>query len=143
MIHRIPSAITVNLERRSEPTHHEAVLGAMLICGICALILTPSLPYISATPCIFKVITGFPCLTCGTARAFHCIGILDFQRAFRLNPAVTLSITAGLVYFYYSAAVVFAGARVLKIKVSKGWMKKAPIAILLFANWVFLVVDGR
>ena len=39
-------------------------------------------------PCLFLILTGHPCPTCGVSRMFLSLMRLDFAAAFRFNPVI-------------------------------------------------------
>lgn len=97
-------------------------------------------------PCVFHLLTGQPCLTCGATRMVAALSRLDLPTAVRMNPLVfTLFLSAGL-YWIWDARrewttgishdfwdFVFARRRALR------WGLAAAAAL----NWAFLIWDGR
>ena len=56
----------------------------LLFCGICAAVL--ALWNILQWPCLFQVVTGLPCITCGMTRAWLAAFRLDILSAFSYHP---------------------------------------------------------
>jgi Protein of unknown function (DUF2752) len=71
-------------------------LGSILLA--CRFIDPSSLPDV----CLFRMITGFPCMFCGLTHAFHAISLGHFSEAIRYHP---LAFPAyGLVVFHFVLA---------------------------------------
>jgi hypothetical protein len=73
-----------------------AVLGGILLCS---RFLEPP-RFINV--CLFKMVTGLPCMTCGLTRAFHAISLGHLQEALAVHP---LSLFLyGLIVFHFLVA---------------------------------------
>lgn len=62
---------------------YRAPIFGMLAFSVFGMILTD-------TPCLIRVITGFPCPGCGLTRATFALLVFDFKGAFFFNPMVFL-----------------------------------------------------
>ncbi|MGB6001159.1 MAG: DUF2752 domain-containing protein [Thermoanaerobaculia bacterium] len=108
------------------------------------LALAPLAPRLAtALPaCPLKSIVGVPCLTCGSTRAALALGRLDLWTALTINPLVAagcvMLVVGGLI-----AGVLALGGKPLR---EPSWRLAAPvrvaIALVLLANWVYLIKVG-
>jgi hypothetical protein len=71
-------------------------LGSVLVAG--RLIDPSSLPEV----CIFRMITGIPCMFCGLTHAFHAISLGHFSEAISYHPMAFPAY--GLVVFHFVLA---------------------------------------
>ena len=112
-----------------------AVSGAMLLYGV-------GLPPLG---CVFKAVTGVPCLTCGVGRSLVCLSHADVLCAVRLNPLAPAGVLAAAVYGLYAGAAWLAGPKRLRARVTarEFLLLRYAAASVTFATWVWLVVDGR
>lgn len=96
--------------------------------------------------CGTKSLLGLPCPTCGTTRALTALLQGDLAQAVALQP---LMVTAGglaFLYMFYAVAVV-----IFKMPPFLKWPRSrmvrgllvSMLALLVTANWVFLMVNGR
>lgn len=110
---------------------------ALLALAPAAPALAPGLP-----PCFFHQLTGLPCPTCGGTRAALALRAGDLALALHLNPLVTsalaLLVGGGLV----AGLVALAGHGVKEPARYPGWTR-AAVVLVLAANWIWLIVDGR
>ena len=65
-----------------------ALLGCALV--LCVAVRLLDADHWGVTLCVFKLVTGMPCLTCGTTRAMACFAHLDVEGALGMNPLVAL-----------------------------------------------------
>jgi hypothetical protein len=73
-----------------------AVLGGILLCS---RFLEPP-RFINV--CLFKMVTGLPCMTCGLTRAFHAISLGHLQEALAYHPLSPF--LYGLTVFHFLVA---------------------------------------
>ena len=124
-----------------------APVGAILAaCALVAMAVVAVL-HLDRVPgrlCVFKAVTGLPCLTCGTTRALALLARLDLAGALRMNPLAAAGVlllgpwaAADLALLPRGRALVLdlspAAARVVRI---------AAVAAVL-VNWGWLVAAGR
>jgi hypothetical protein len=130
----------------SRDTDHELIWSAVaLVTGAGAwLAFVWGLP-LPWPACVFKGVTGWPCLTCGGTRAVRALLALDPASAWRLNPFVTAVLSGWAAYAVYGTGAV-AGAWP-RVKVSLASREctvlRMGAAVCAAAAWIFLVVDGR
>ena len=60
-------------------------LGWKLL-GLAGFALLVVIWYSCDLPCVFRALTGIPCITCGMTRAWLCVFRLDLTGAFLLHP---------------------------------------------------------
>ncbi len=94
--------------------------------------------------CLFKAVTGVPCLTCGASRAAVALAHGHAMEAFRLHPLVAAGAAAGAFYVPW-ALVTAACPRRLRVHWSaREWRGLRILAwTILAATWVWLIADGR
>jgi hypothetical protein len=122
-------------------------LGAILAaCAVVtmAMVIVLHLDRLPFSLCVFKVVTGVPCLTCGTTRALALLGRLDVAGALAMNPLVAAGV---LVLAPWAAAdlALMPGHRALALELSPPGARVARIAIVaaVVLNWMWLVAAGR
>jgi Protein of unknown function (DUF2752) len=88
-------------------------------------------------PCLFKLVTGEPCVLCGGTRASLCLARGDFPGAFTYNPLVTI-VLSGAVFLLI---LKFGFAR--KLQVTAPLMIRRVLWILLIIaviiNWIYVM----
>ena len=128
-------------ERRGLP------LGALL-AGVAVLaIAAVGLLHLDSLPlpvCLFKLGTGFPCMTCGATRALGRLFARDLPGAFAMNPLATLG-TLALAPWALADLLLALRGRALALTLPP--RLRAVLAVIavaaLLANWVYLVLAGR
>lgn len=93
--------------RADDPERIALVLAPLVALG--AALLTPADVGRLLGPCPFHLLTGFPCPTCGVTRALVALGHADWLAAFRVQPLVTLVLSAGVLYLPWAVGVVLRG----------------------------------
>jgi hypothetical protein len=122
-------------------------LGAIfLACGvvIAATVGLLHLDHLPVTFCAFKAVTGLPCMTCGTTRAFARLYSLDLPGAVTMNP-LSAAVALALVPWGLVDLVLLPRGRALVLEISGGlapFVRVTALA-LVFANWAYLIVAGR
>ena len=122
-------------------------LGAIfLACGlvIAAVVGVLHLDRLPVAFCAFKAVTGLPCMSCGTTRAFARLYSLDLPGAVTMNP-LSAAVALALVPWGISDLALLPKGRALALEVSP---RLAPFVrvtavTLVFANWAYLIVAGR
>lgn len=122
-------------------------VGAILAaCGLVAIgaIAVLHLDRLPFSLCVFKAVTGLPCMTCGTTRALARLARLDLAGALAMNPLVTLATLALLPWAAADLALLPRG-RALSLELSPAAARVARIAAVaaVLANWAWLVAAGR
>lgn len=84
--------------------------------------------------CMFKVLTGYDCPSCGAQRAFHAMLHGDFAKAISFNPFFIISVPYFLLVLY--ATIFHSGKkdRVTRIAFNR-WLAYGYI-VLFFAWWI-------
>jgi hypothetical protein len=94
-------------------------------------------------PCVFKVITGHPCPTCGSTRVVLNLFNLDIYSAFRCNPLFFLVGIAFIAWILYGFYMLFSGKKVdVTLSKKEDFFLKLTLAILFILNWVYLIAAG-
>lgn len=122
-------------------------LGAILATLGAAASAAVGLLHLDALPwrlCVFKVVTGWPCLTCGSTRALGRLFALDPAGAFAMNPLAALLALALVPWGLADAALIGQG-RALSLELTpRATLVARVLAVALVgANWAYLVIAGR
>ncbi|HEY3120956.1 MAG TPA: DUF2752 domain-containing protein [Vicinamibacteria bacterium] len=132
---------------RFSATAGAAPLGAIFGAVTAAAVLGIGLLRLDQLPfpvCVFKVVTGWPCLTCGATRAFARLYALDPLGALAMNP---LAVAAGLALVPWALAdlALLPSGRALTLELtpSAGRWARALAVTLAVANWLYLAAVGR
>lgn len=124
---------------------HELVWSSIALVSLAGLAMWVRLPDAPAWPCVFRLATGIPCVTCGGTRAMLALLSGDVAAALRWNPLVATAGLAGVPYVVYAVtSVVFGLPRVKVSLCASDWraMRVASVAAIVL-TWAFLIVDGR
>jgi hypothetical protein len=115
-----------------------AFLGVALAVGLLGL---DRLPF---TACVFKATTGWPCLSCGSTRAFGRLFALDFAGALAMNPLAAAG-ALGIFGWGLVDLALLPGGRAVSVAVSPGLARSLRVAAVLaaVANWAWLIAAGR
>lgn len=120
-----------------------AIFLAILALGAAAigLLHLDRLPF---AVCTFKVVTGWPCLTCGGTRAVGRLASGDLAGAMAMNPLAALGALAVLPWGIADLALLARG-RALAIELAPAAWRALRVAIpaALLANWAWLLAAGR
>lgn len=124
---------------------HERLWSAVIVAGAAAGAIVLQVTGMPALPCVFKTITGLPCLSCGAGRSLAALMHGDVPSAARLNPLVPLAAGGAVAYVVYAAGALLAGPRRLRGQVTPRESRavRTAIAVLACAVWVWLLADGR
>lgn len=91
--------------------------------------------------CTFKRLTGVPCPTCGTTRMTMALSRGDVASALALNPLMATLFAASLVWLILRLGC----GRTITLATTKRQRRMLWLAaaIMLCANWVYLILAGR
>lgn len=122
-------------------------LGAVLAAIGVAAALAVAVFHLDRLPfsiCVFKAVTGWPCLTCGSTRALGRVCAGDLRGAFAMNPLATL-LAAGLVPWGLADAALMLRGSALGVELSPrlGLPARAAALSALLGNWAYLIAAGR
>jgi hypothetical protein len=109
-------------------------------------IVTLRLDRLPLVVCVFKGLTGLPCPTCGSTRAFGRLFRLDLRGALAMNPLATLG--AILIALWALAELLLLlppRRRTLAIEVAPRVATALRVAVIVAAllNWIYLLAAGR
>jgi hypothetical protein len=124
---------------------HEALWLTVGGASLCLLAVALATPGIQLPLCVFKILTGIPCPTCGLTRAVIALSRGDVGRALWMNPLAAVAGIAALAYLAYAAAVLVLRLPRLRPVVTPLDARVLRVtAVTLFAlNWAWLVFTGR
>jgi hypothetical protein len=122
-------------------------LGAALAAAGVVAAVAVGLLHLDRLPitlCLFKQMTGLPCATCGSTRAFAYLYQLDPAGAFRLNPFAALG-ALGIALWGLADLALLTGGRVLALDVTPGESKGLAWGVLLAlaVNWAYVLAAGQ
>jgi hypothetical protein len=134
-------AVRVTASRGRQP------LGLLIAAAGAVGTLAVGLLHLDRLPismCGLKFATGCPCPTCGSTRAVGRLFLGDWRGAFAMNPMTT---AGALVVALWGLAdlVLVPWGRSLSISLSPGSARvcRWAVALVVLANWVYLVAVGR
>ena len=120
-----------------------AILAACALVAVAmvALLHLDRLPF---SLCVFKAVTGIPCMTCGTTRALARLARLDLAGALAMNPLAAAG-TLALVPWAVADLALLPRGRAVSLELSPAGARAARIAAVaaVLANWAWLVAAGR
>lgn len=115
-----------------------AALGAAGVAWVRLGLPTP--------PCLFHLLTGYPCVGCGSTRMVIQLAHGNLPGAIRMNPMVFTLFTSLTLFWIYD------GLRQLRTGESRNffdfifhnrrWLRWSLAAAAL-VNWAFLIIDKR
>ena len=118
-----------------------ALLGAVLLIGL----LIAVLHLCGIRVCLFRRLTGLPCLTCGGTRALAALAVGDIAGAFRIQPLVSALLIACAAWGAAGTLLLAVWRRCLSVKMSAVgwfWLTAAGLALAV-CNWVYVFLDMR
>ncbi len=127
------------------PASRERQLGLFWgAAALSALFVSPLAPRVAAVlpPCFFHRVTGFPCLTCGGTRAALELLAGNLGDALHANPLIAILLVLFVGGGFAAGALALAGRGVHGPARLPRWAR-AAVVLVLAANWLWLIVDGR
>lgn len=119
----------------------EAAYGSICLCGIAAARFAPWI-FKFAGYCPFYRLTGYPCPSCGTSRAWCAMARLDLAMALSMNPlGALLFVVSALVALYCFAVLVFKmkPVRIVFDNPAEIRLLRIVLPALILANWIWIV----
>ncbi len=114
------------------------IYGAIVLL---ALVIARFPPVLSLIPdCTFRVLTGFPCPTCGSTRSLVHLSHARFLPAFVMNPLASFILIGMSIGFFYGIITLFLKLPRVRISLSdaeKDRVRKTAFLIVLL-NWLYL-----
>jgi hypothetical protein len=94
--------------------------------------------------CLFRRLTGWPCLTCGSTRAVAALAAGHVREALALQPLAVVGGAAAALAFAAYTWCLFVARRALSVRVGArtGLALAAALALLAALNWAYLVSRG-
>ena len=95
-----------------------------------------------APDCVFKGLTGIPCLTCGSTRSVAHLSHGEILSAFGMNPLMTLCLISAVLYFIYSLLSAAFGLPRISFLLTDNErnVMRAGVVMLLLAQWAYLII---
>jgi hypothetical protein len=138
MIDKLMTMLKYRLEKNT-PSPIHLIWGPIAIIAVIAAGFVAH--YFHGLPaCPFKVLTGYPCLTCGGTRCLAEMAHLSLWESFKYNPFVWLTVI-GMIAFSLIAAFGILFKRRFSITLTESEKKVIRIAIiaLMAINWIYLI----
>ena len=91
--------------------------------------------------CLFRALTGLPCLTCGTTRSVMSLLQGRFVQAWLYNPMMF----SGMVMFFVATLARIVLGRSVRVHLNEPQRTLVWIAaaILLLSNWAYVILCGE
>lgn len=102
--------------------------------------LTAHLP---TPPCVFRSLTGLPCVTCGATRAAWRFLHGHFDTSFFLNPLAFLACLSVAIFDLYAIAVLVTRAprfRLANFTPTEKLFARSAVIALIVGNWLYLLI---
>jgi len=117
------------------------IMGGLGLAG--ALVALLHLDHLPFSVCMFKMMTGLPCMTCGTTRALGQLAVLHPLGALRINPLATV-VLCGLLVYASLDLVLLARRRALVLEVGDPGLRWLWIlaGALVLVNWAYMIATG-
>ena len=130
---------------RAGEIDHELLWSAVIVTAAAAGAIVLQVAGMPALPCVFRTITGLPCLTCGAGRSLALLTLGDLPSALRLNPLVPLGAAGAVAYVVYAGGALLAGPGRLRGRMTPRESRavRTAVALLACAVWIWLLADGR
>ena len=123
---------------------HERLWASIALIGLGLVLAIPESTRLRLV-CPFKMLTGVPCLTCGSNRALSALLHFEPLRALAWNPLVVVTALACGLWVAYAAVVVI--GRLPRLRLTgdlrgvRGLVGSAAL-LAVVANWIYLYVAG-
>ena len=146
MVSRSPRHIAltyVGIQRADTPWRAlrlSLVWLALFLVLVAASNLAAHLTGMRFTTCPFKLITGFPCATCGGTRMAFALVTGHLAEAWRLNPLLASAVPVAVLWLAPRAT-----GRRIAIELSRParYLAWGLVAVVVAANWAYLITMGR
>jgi hypothetical protein len=92
-------------------------------------------------PCLFRIITGIPCLTCGGTHCVAALSRFDFGASFLYNPLIMITLII-LILFSLTIfmGIIFHRRTIISLSPPEKRGLRITIILLAVANWAYLIV---
>lgn len=116
----------------------------VLAAALAWILANASLPVPVGT-CVFKAITGWPCVTCGGTRALRALFEGHLAAALRANPLVVLVAAGWTGYGVYAMGALMRAWPRMRIQLdNRAIVTVKRVGLVLVAlTWAYLAVDAR
>ncbi len=119
------------------------VFGAIgVVAGVAVSVL--HLDRLPMVLCLFKALTGLPCPTCGSTRAFGRLFAGDLAGALAMNPLTTVGAATVLAWALVDLALLpRRRALALEVRPRTAFVLRVAALVAFLLNWVFLLAVRR
>ncbi len=116
------------------------VYGIIVLAAVCAARFLPLERLVPS--CLFHVLTGVSCPTCGATRSLVHFSHGDVSGALALNPLLVVALAVILGYFLYSTVSLLLKLPrvVLSLSPVEKNVARATACFLFLMNWTYLIV---
>ena len=89
--------------KTSRSLRYYLIMAGILVSVLLASrLLIPSRVIVNV--CLFNMVTGLPCMTCGMTRAFHSISMGNFKEAINYHPLSIFTYILAVFHFFVAVA---------------------------------------
>jgi hypothetical protein len=125
--------------------NHELVWLCVSLGGVvaAAVWLKLGLPW---PACVFRALTGHPCLTCGATRSAIAFFHANFLTALKWNPLLFGVYVAITLFDVYAFAVLVLRAprfRVVGVTAAERNLARCLVVVVVAINWGYLLMNSR
>jgi hypothetical protein len=120
-------------------------LSSVVVAGIWMLAAAATfLPSVATPRCIFRLLTGIPCPTCGTYRAMRAMLYGRLGESLHLQPLLTVLALLSIAWVCHAALGARLGIRRVRIHCTRREvvLLAAAVVVSAVANWVHLIRAG-
>ena len=127
-------------KRRPGQIEFGIIYGVIVLLMLAAGRFLPVTAFLPA--CVFKGLTGIPCLTCGSTRSLEHLSQGHLMESLSMNPLISLTVIVVLLSCVYSLITLLFGIPRAGFIFSEGekGLVRAGAFVLLLANWLYLAI---
>lgn len=120
-----------------------AVAGVLIILGAAAYKNLTAMGTILPRPfCLFNKMTGIPCPTCGTTRAFLALVQLDIRTAFGYQPLIMLVTLGSIVLACVDISIwVLSRQQIIPWLLERTRLSSWGLIAVILANWIYVILN--
>ena len=131
------------LEKSHPKSQIHIAWGVLVVLGIAMAGVFQGLgPYLP--PCIFKSLTGVPCLTCGGTHCVVSLSRFDMMTSFMYNPLIFMGLIGLLLFsLLILMGLLFRYRLVIELALSEKRALRFSIIVLVLLDWAYLILRAK